>query len=173
MTDRLDDLLSPGLRIVFCGTAAGNRSAKTRTYYAGPGNRFWTVIRKVGLVTETLGPADFRRASEFKIGFTDLAKAACGMDSTLVSADFDLARFWEAMARHRPQAVAFTSKAAGSIALGIARQRLAFGRVTADSTPNALPCCYVLPSPSGANAHWSKLECHWQAFANEVGVAAA
>lgn len=31
----LDDLLVPNLRLVFCGTAAGTRSAAQRAYYAG------------------------------------------------------------------------------------------------------------------------------------------
>ncbi|MCX6741231.1 MAG: mismatch-specific DNA-glycosylase, partial [Candidatus Parcubacteria bacterium] len=36
----LPDVLEKGLRIVFCGTAVGDRSAKRRCYYAGRGNKF-------------------------------------------------------------------------------------------------------------------------------------
>lgn len=36
----LPDLLRPGLRVVFCGTAAGAASALSGAYYAGRGNRF-------------------------------------------------------------------------------------------------------------------------------------
>ena len=35
---------SPGLRIVFCGTAAGNVSAARGAYYAHPQNRFWSAL---------------------------------------------------------------------------------------------------------------------------------
>jgi G:T/U-mismatch repair DNA glycosylase len=40
----LDDLLRIGLRLVICGTAAGERSAKLGAYYAGPGNKFWRTL---------------------------------------------------------------------------------------------------------------------------------
>ncbi|GEO17500.1 hypothetical protein [Microvirga aerophila] len=40
MTEKLPEVLLPNLKIVFCGTAAGNRSAASGAYYAQPGNRF-------------------------------------------------------------------------------------------------------------------------------------
>jgi len=39
----LKDLLAPGLKIVFCGTAAGEVSAARGEYYAGRRNKFWSV----------------------------------------------------------------------------------------------------------------------------------
>ena len=35
----LPDVLAPGLRIVFCGTAVGVTSAQLGAYYARPGNK--------------------------------------------------------------------------------------------------------------------------------------
>ena len=40
----LPDVLQPGLALVFCGTAAGKRSAAERAYYAHPGNMFWRAL---------------------------------------------------------------------------------------------------------------------------------
>jgi double-stranded uracil-DNA glycosylase len=37
LEDVLPDVLGPGLRVVFCGTAAGAVSAVRGAYYAGPG----------------------------------------------------------------------------------------------------------------------------------------
>jgi len=37
----LPDLLASNLKIVFCGSAAGTKSAENKAYYAGPGNRFY------------------------------------------------------------------------------------------------------------------------------------
>jgi TDG/mug DNA glycosylase family protein len=37
----LPDVLKPGLKVVFCGTAVGNKSARASAYYAGRGNQFW------------------------------------------------------------------------------------------------------------------------------------
>lgn len=36
----LSDVLGPGLKVVFCGTAVGTRSVQTGAYYAGRGNQF-------------------------------------------------------------------------------------------------------------------------------------
>lgn len=36
----LDDVICEKLKVVFCGTAVGNRSAKLGAYYAGRGNKF-------------------------------------------------------------------------------------------------------------------------------------
>ena len=47
MPHTLPDILQPNLKVVFCGTAAGDASAKKRAYYAGPGNRFWKTLHEV------------------------------------------------------------------------------------------------------------------------------
>jgi hypothetical protein len=39
--EKLPDQLQDHLRLVFAGTAAGQRSADVGHYYAHPGNRFW------------------------------------------------------------------------------------------------------------------------------------
>lgn len=47
--ERLPDQLGKHLRLVFVGTAAGQRSADLGHYYAGRGNRFWPTIHEVGI----------------------------------------------------------------------------------------------------------------------------
>jgi hypothetical protein len=41
--------------MVICGTAVGTASALAGAYYAGRGNRFWTILLQTGLVDEPLG----------------------------------------------------------------------------------------------------------------------
>jgi G:T/U-mismatch repair DNA glycosylase len=41
----LPDIRAPGLDVVFCGTAPGERSAERGHYFAGRGNRIWHQIR--------------------------------------------------------------------------------------------------------------------------------
>ncbi|MBW8837607.1 MAG: mismatch-specific DNA-glycosylase, partial [Burkholderia sp.] len=45
----LPDQLKPGLKLVFCGTAAGRQSALQQAYYAHGQNKFWTTLHKTGL----------------------------------------------------------------------------------------------------------------------------
>ena len=82
-------MLAPGLRVVFCGTAAGEVAARVGAPYAGPGNRFWWVLHEVGLTPRELEPLEFRELPRWGIGLTDVAKHAVGGDSMLVAADFD------------------------------------------------------------------------------------
>ena len=55
----LPDVLEPGLRIVFCGTAAGHVSARRGAYYAHPQNRFWPALHAIGLTPRRLEPEDY------------------------------------------------------------------------------------------------------------------
>ena len=58
--DVLPDVLAPGLHVVFCGSAAGAVSARVGAYYAGPGNRSWPTLHRVGLTPRLLAPTEFR-----------------------------------------------------------------------------------------------------------------
>ena len=55
----LPDLLQPGLDLVFCGTAAGRRSAEEGAYYAHPGNLFWRTLHAVALTPRLFAPAEY------------------------------------------------------------------------------------------------------------------
>jgi double-stranded uracil-DNA glycosylase len=79
----LPDVLSPGLRIVFCGTAAGSESARRRAYYAHPQNRFWRVLHEARLTPRQLAPSEYALLPDFGLGLTDIAKFVSGMDSEL------------------------------------------------------------------------------------------
>jgi hypothetical protein len=98
----LDDLLPPGLRLVICGTAAGERSAKLGAYYAGRGNKFWRTLHEVGLTPDrTLIPSEFRELLSYGIGLTDLAKGVSGMNHTLMRHSFDRPDFgWPYYSSH-------------------------------------------------------------------------
>ena len=65
--DILPDVLAVGLDVVFCGSAAGTRSAQAGAYYAGPGNRFWPTLFSIGLIPEQIRPADFRQVIRYGV----------------------------------------------------------------------------------------------------------
>jgi Uracil DNA glycosylase superfamily len=72
----LPDILAPGLDVVFCGTAPGERSAARGHYFVEHGNRFWNFLHESGLTDELLAPEDDHRLPEFGVGLTDLVKDA-------------------------------------------------------------------------------------------------
>lgn len=115
----LPDLTAPGLRVVFCGTAAGTTSALEGAYYAGPQNQFWSVLHSTGLTPVQLRPAEFRRLMEWGIGLTDVCKSASGMDNEIPSGAFDPARLKAAIDQVLPDVLAFNGKTAARLALGL------------------------------------------------------
>ncbi|HTM29231.1 MAG TPA: mismatch-specific DNA-glycosylase, partial [Rhodanobacter sp.] len=86
----LPDVLQPGLALVFCGTAAGKRSAADHAYYAHPGNLFWRALFEAGLTPRLLAPAEFPQLPGYGIGLTDLAKRHSGNDNELPRDAFDV-----------------------------------------------------------------------------------
>jgi TDG/mug DNA glycosylase family protein len=158
----LPDILGPNLKVVFCGTAAGAVSAKRGAYYAGPGNKFWKIIHKIGLTDRVLTPEEYPEVQGFGIGLTDVAKLTSGADSTLRAAHFDRAGLRDAMVRHRPRALAFNGKKAAQVFL---QRPCNYGR-QAQFVGTTL--IYVLPSTSGAaNGSWS--ETPWHELARDLG----
>jgi TDG/mug DNA glycosylase family protein len=140
----IEDVIRPGLRVVFCGTALGAKSAQVRAYYAGPGNAFWETLWRVGLTSRRLRPAEYRKVLDYGIGLTDICKTRSGSDQEVGREDFDVDRLIAQLERNRPGWIAFTGKNSASgafghpVAYGTQEERL--GGVRA----------FVLPSPSGA-----------------------
>ncbi|HKR75697.1 MAG TPA: mismatch-specific DNA-glycosylase [Rhodanobacter sp.] len=145
----LPDVLQPGLALVFCGTAAGKRSAAERAYYAHPGNLFWHALFEAGLTPRLLAPAEFPLLPQFGIGLTDLAKRHSGNDDELPRDAFDAPALRAKIEHYAPRLLAFTSKNAARAALGRA---VVYG--LQDECIGATRV-FVLPSPSGqARGHW-------------------
>jgi TDG/mug DNA glycosylase family protein len=148
----LPDVLAPGLRIVFCGTAAGTESARQAAYYAHPQNRFWRTLHEAGLTPRKLAPAEFAQLPGFGLGLTDIAKTASGMDRELPRGA--LGREACAALRLRieacaPRVLAFTSLAAGRQYLR--RAQAGFGPQPETIGTTAI---WLLPSPS-PTAGWN------------------
>jgi TDG/mug DNA glycosylase family protein len=149
---RTADLLAPGLRLVFCGVAAGRVSAAKRAYYAGPGNMFWPMLHRTGLTPRLFAPREYRDVLALGIGLTDVCKTAFGADHELARVAFDAAGFLRKMDIYRPNAIAFSSKFAAQQALDL--KAVPYGRLDADLSGAAV---FVLPSPSGrARRFWDE-----------------
>jgi TDG/mug DNA glycosylase family protein len=148
--DVLPDLLRPGLRLVFCGTAAGTASARAKAYYAGPGNYFWPVLHEVGLTPVRLAPEEFRRLPEFGLGLTDACKRRFGSDAEVGTTDHDPERVRCSIVAVKPAHLAFVGKQAAKIVLN---RPVDYG-LQPDRFGGAHT--WVLPSTSGlARRFWS------------------
>lgn len=157
----LPDLLESGLNIVFCGTAAGNKSAERKAYYAGTGNLFYPTLAACGLTPRILKPVEFPELLTYSIGLTDLAKHHFGMDKDLKAEHFDTKSFEEKILRFQPKLVCFNGKEAAKVYFNLKyTKQITYGLQIQVIGNTKL---YVAPSTSlQAIAYWD--ETMWQAL---------
>jgi TDG/mug DNA glycosylase family protein len=155
----LPDVLTPGLKVVFCGMAAGLKSAEAGAYFAGPGNSFWTTLHKIGLTDRELVPREYTQVTRYGIGLTDLVKWQAGMDKNIKVISEDVDGLRRRIQQYAPEVLAFNGKKAAKMFFG--RRRVEYGRQpeTIGST-----LIFVLPSTSAAARrywdvrYWQELE---------------
>ncbi len=152
MSEVLRDVLEPGLRAVFCGTAAGKASARARAYYAGPGNAFWRALHETGLTPVRLAPTDFARLPSYGLGLTDICKVRYGSDEEVGGGEFDVDGLRARVAAVEPANLAFNGKNA---ARGALERDVAFGPQEEQIGGATV---WVLPSTSGAARRYWNLE---------------
>lgn len=159
----LEDVLAPNLKILFCGTAVGNKSASTQTYYASPTNKFWHILYKVRLTPRQLERSEYDSVSTYGLGLTDLAKKKQGMDKKLNSSDFDRDALILKVKKYKPQVLCFNGKKAAKEFFGEKNVKYGFQDESLGSTK-----IFVTPSTSGAaNAQWD--EKWWFVLSDSVG----
>ena len=146
----LPDLLSHKLELIVCGTAVSRKSSKIQSYYAGRGNKFWSILNETGLTPLELKPQNYRRLTEFGIGLTDLAKKVSGSDKYLNQEDYDRISFRKKTLEYQPGVVGFNGKEAAKIFLS--KNKVSYGCQDVQIGDSIL---FVLPSTSNsANRFW-------------------
>ena len=145
---KLEDVLTTGLDLVICGTAASSVSAERGQYYAGPGNRFWTNLWDTGLTDRLLEPSEYRSLLDYGIGLTDVVKDQEGMDSAI---DFSGcgALLRRRLEPYSPGYLCFNGKRAALEAMG--ERRIGYGLHATSFGPTRL---FVAPSTSAAARRW-------------------
>ena len=155
----LPDLLGPGLRLLVCGINPSLWAAATQEHFARPGNRFWPALHDAGLTghlvdcSAGMSEADREHVVGRGLGITNLVRRATARADELDPAEFVAGRERLAglVAERRPAVVAVAGVTAYRHAF--AEPRAALGRQERELAGAQL---WVLPSPSGLNAHASR-----------------
>ncbi len=152
----VDDLLGPDVRLLFVGINPGLWTAAVNAHFARPGNRFWPALARAGitpwLVDGSVGmrPGDLAMLHERGIGITNLVPTASARADELTAADL-------ATARPRLEALVARVEPAVVAVLGVTAYRRAFRAAAATVGRQAATLAgaelWVLPNPSGLNAH--------------------
>ena len=157
----LPDLLRNNLKVVFCGTAAGNSSARKKYYYAHSTNNFYDTLFKVGFTDRLIKPYEYKELLNYNLGLTDLAKNVHGNDDVLLDSDFEIMNFSEKIKLFKPNILCFNGKAAASVFLFGKKsytQKIDYGLLDKKFNNTQL---FVVSSTSSAGRGYFNLE-HWE-----------
>jgi double-stranded uracil-DNA glycosylase len=150
---KLPDVLDARVRVLLVGINPGLRSAQLGHHFAGHSNRFWRLLFEAGLVSEPLTFAEDRRLPEWGLGLTNLvARPTAGIDE-LTSVEYVTGRraLERKIGRWSPRLVALIGLTLGRT-LGPPRAAVAIG---AQAWTLAGRPVFIVPNPSGRNAHYS------------------
>jgi TDG/mug DNA glycosylase family protein len=145
------DVIGPGLRVLFCGINPGLYSGATGHHFARPGNRFWPTLDQAGFTPRLLHPSEERELLDLGCGITNLVPRTTATADEVAPEELlaGRKRLVAKLKRYQPGAVAV---------LGIGAYRMAFQEPKAvlglQSNRLANAELWVLPNPSGLNAHY-------------------
>lgn len=145
------DIIARNLRVLFVGVNPGLYTAAIGHHFGRPGNRFWTALHQGGFTDRLLSPFESGELMKYGYGITNL------VDRATVAADelnrdelvAGAKRLEGKVRKYRPKFVAV---------LGLQAYRVAFGCPKAlvgrqiETMSGAI--LWVLPNPSGLNAHY-------------------
>jgi TDG/mug DNA glycosylase family protein len=152
----VDDLVGPGLLLLFVGINPGLWTAAVNAHFARPGNRFWPAIHAAGIADQTidasrgLTQADAAHLLERGVGITNIVNVATARADELTIDELHAGgdRLRRTVRTLHPRVVAV---------LGLTAYRRAFDapRATAGRQPERFEGAelWVVPNPSGLNAH--------------------
>jgi double-stranded uracil-DNA glycosylase len=148
----IGDVTGDGLSVLFCGINPSLMSAATGHHFARPGNRFWPVLRLAGFTPGLLRPEEQGRLPSYGLGITNVVARATARADELTAEELREGGrvLAEKVALLRPGWLAVA---------GVTAYRTAFGERHAVIGPQERTFgetrIWVLPNPSGLNAHWT------------------
>ena len=154
----LPDLISQQVRLLFVGINPGLRSVAVQGHFAPRGNRFYSALFRAGITDHLidasagLAIADRQYLLGRGIGITSLVGRATAKAEELTAAELvnGAEKLGKVVQQFSPQVVAV---------LGITAYRKAFNDPVAklgkQSTPYPASELWIVPNPSGRNAHAS------------------
>ena len=145
-------MVADGLAVLFCGINPGLMTAATGHHFARPGNRFWPVLHLSGFTPRLFKPSEQAELLTYGLGITNVVARATARADELDAEELrEGGRVLGAkVERLRPQWLAV---------VGVTAYRAAFDDRRAVVGPQERTIgssrIWVLPNPSGLNAHWT------------------
>ncbi len=147
----MPDVIARGLDVLFCGINPGLYSGWAGHHFARPGNRFWPALFAAGFTNRLVRPEEEHELLRQRYGITNLVERTTLASDELTREELRAGAviLRTKVNRYRPRAVAI---------LGVSAYRIAFDCAKAkvgQQEPIAGALVWVLPNPSGLNAHFT------------------
>jgi TDG/mug DNA glycosylase family protein len=145
------DVIAPRMRVLFCGINPGLYTAAVGHHFARPGNRFWPALYAAGFTERLLSPFDERELLKSGYGITNVVMRTTATADLLSREELREGgkRLVRKVLRYKPDFLAL---------LGLGAYRAAFEKPKAfigrQSQTIGDTVVWVLPNPSGLNAHY-------------------
>lgn len=146
------DVLAPNLRVVFCGINPGLYSGAVGHHFARPGNRFWPTLHASGFTPRLFKPEEQFELLNLGLGLTNIAPRTTARADELSASELieGMKSLGNKVKHYRPAVLAV---------LGISAYRIAWGLPKAELGLQHDPWhgarVWILPNPSGLNAHYT------------------
>lgn len=149
---KVPDVIAPDLSILFCGINPGLYTAWAGYHFARPGNRFWPALHDGGFTPRRFDPSENTELLSLGYGITNMVRRATVRADELTAEELKRGgrTLRRKLTRYRPKMLAV---------LGVTSYRIAFGKPKAAVGPQketfGQTRVWVLPNPSGLNAHYT------------------
>lgn len=145
------DVIAPHLRVLFCGINPGLYTAAVGHHFARPGNRFWPALYAAGFTDRLVSPFDERELLESGYGITNVVMRATATADQLTREELRAGgkQLAAKVRRYKPAFLAVLG--IGAYRAGWELPNAIIGR---QEEPLGETVVWVLPNPSGLNAHY-------------------
>jgi TDG/mug DNA glycosylase family protein len=145
------DVIARDLRVLFCGINPGLYSGAVERHFARPGNRFWPALHQSGFTDRLLSPFEERELLRLGCGITNVVSRTTATAAELSAEELIEGgrRLRAKVRRYRPRVLAVLGIGAYRSAFDVPKAQL--GRQSETIGDSLI---WVLPNPSGLNAHY-------------------
>jgi TDG/mug DNA glycosylase family protein len=145
------DLVRPGLKVLFVGINPSLWSAVIGHHFGNPANRLWPVLHQAGFTPRRFLPTDAQELLDLGYGISNMVNRATATAAEVADDELRAGapRLRTTVRTWQPRLVAF---------LGLQAYRVGFAQPKAKVGPQPEPIegagAWLLPNPSGLNAHY-------------------
>jgi TDG/mug DNA glycosylase family protein len=148
---RVPDLIAKDLSVLFGGLTRGLYTAATGRHFGRPGNRFWPALYAGGFTPRLFSPFESFLLLDLNLGITNVVGRATARADELSDDELRAGgkRLEAKVKRWRPTVAAFVGIGPYRIISGIKDARVGLQKDLFGGSH-----AWVLPNPSGLNAHY-------------------